>query len=208
MATRLIVLAPHEPCPCGRTNKRFRHCCFSDGRYQQPTIGNIATTGANRHRRCYASELGGCSTRLSLEHYVSQAVLELLVDSSGYVVCAGPSFARRVPAQLFGSRMLCTAHNQSLSPLDAQGARFFSAIHHVGTRFRSGLQGNTVVGVNGHDIERWLLKILIGFASSVLPQTKKVWRPPISWLRILYGQDEIPAGCGLSFDMVSGEPME
>jgi hypothetical protein len=58
---------------------------------------------------------------------------------------------------------LCTAHNTALSPLDAEAGRFYRALEdclhgRVSPRHR--------FLFSGHDIERWLLKTLLGLAAS------------------------------------------
>ena len=99
------------------------------------------------------------------------------------------SEAAAIPVATFGSKILCTAHNSALSPLDACGTKFFNAVHFSGLRFRTGeLPPVNGAAVNGFDVERWLLKMLIGSACGVFAETKKRWLPPLWWLRVLFGK--------------------
>lgn len=202
-----INLDPDAPCPCGRHAKPLARCCLRGKRFLPLSVGKIAPLGSFKHDKCYASELGGCSSKISLEHYISATALQVVTDNGDFVVLESPSFARRIPARVAGAKILCTSHNRALSPLDVVGTSFFSAIHNVGRTLKaqSTAANSHVIGVNGHDVERWLLKILIGVALSVLEETKKKWTPPRNWLRVLYGQSEMPRNCGLSFRMDAGQ---
>lgn len=155
--------------------------------------------GDYRHPRCYASILGGCSTKISLEHYISHSVLKLLSDSDGMLPVEGlpwlgPTGAMKIDAAKFGSNLLCTAHNEALSPLDEIGHRFFVAIADIPKYFEEQPTGpDRRVLVNGHDVERWMLKIAIGLGSVVLPKSKE-WRPPRHWVRTLFGKRALTNG--------------
>lgn len=112
----------------------------------------------------------------------------------------------RVPAKTLGARVLCEEHNNALSPLDGVGLRFFTALRMLGPSLEaSDGQDANYFGVNGRDVERWMLKLLIGVATGFLPETKVDWSPPIHWLRVLYGIRGMPRNCGLCHAGAAGQ---
>ena len=175
--------------------------CVRDGRLVPPGALVERPIGRNRHPRCYSRALAGCSSKLSLEHFISHSVQRIIAGPSGMVLVGDGKSRRRVPASTFGSRVLCGVHNNSLRQLDNVGARFFDALHGMKAatgRLRGGDEP-VLNAVNGHDVERWLLKLLIGAAAGFMAETKKQWGPPLLWVRVLYGLQRMPRNCGLSF---------
>jgi hypothetical protein len=95
---------------------------------------------------------------------------------------------------MISSPVLCKRHKRALKPIDAAGNRCFATIASLGhalidhPRVAVG-----VVGINGHDLERWCLKVWWGFvARAQLPI-------PELWPRILFGQGAVLRPPGLYF---------
>lgn len=181
-----------DNCPCG-SGKLIKMCCLVDGRLVPRSIQLIRPNGPAMLAKCYASELAGCSDNISLEHYMSRAVLERLQVVGGVLRVDGlrGRVAQRdssIPIGRIGAKILCSKHNSALSPLDLVGARFFEslsrAVEHAGQTGASGPDRVTLL--SGFDFERWLLKVLIGATASVLPEGARDWRPPSRWLAILF----------------------
>jgi hypothetical protein len=107
---------------------------------------------------------------------------------------------RRVPAKTSGARILCERHNVALSPIVRLGLKFFDDLSRVGSTFPSmpGPSCQIVTAVNGYDVERWLLKILLGLARGIWTETNESWHPPQWWLEVLFGDKALPHGVGLS----------
>ena len=85
------------------------------------------TTG-HAHPRCYMSPSRNCSTKISREHYISQAIL----DQFPVLTVSGLPWQQAGEAPQFAPRaltanVLCTRHNSPLSPLDTLAARAFPA---------------------------------------------------------------------------------
>ena len=161
-----------------------------------------------RNDGCYAAALADCSTDLSREHYISNALLKRLsidgkVTVDGFPWQDSGATSKVPPASLTG-RVLCRRHNLALSPLDAVASRLFERIdqfHHEIVDIARKDQ-NRFFLFNGHDIERWMLKTLCGAVVSGNAQIKSGesnWIPPVDWLKMLFGEEPFPARCGLCF---------
>ena len=180
--TKDLLLRNELPCPC-KSGKTIGSCsCLQFGRWRFPAAEVRLPTGPDRHPRCYAKELGGCSSKLTLEHYLSHAIQKVLAGPEGMIKIRAGTEERTVPAKTLGCKVLCEAHNNALSPLDDVGLRFFTALRMLGPSLEGGAAADlTLFGVNGLDVERWMLKLLIGAATGFLQETKADWWPPLHW---------------------------
>ncbi|MBQ1044407.1 MULTISPECIES: hypothetical protein [unclassified Micromonospora] len=117
-----------------------------------------------RHPRCWASSLGDCHTKISLEHYVSNAVLGVLkAETLRGAAYTGGKSGIAIQRANFGAKVLCHRHNSDLSPLDVNAQILFlaqrlfvSEINKVGF-----LPEDEQIDISGDMLERWLLKSLI-----------------------------------------------
>jgi hypothetical protein len=109
-------------------------------------------------------------------------------------------------------KVLCSRHNTMLSPLDSKALRFFKSFLIAGEEFQD-QQLRLVERVwlfNGHDIERWMLKSLIGTIISGNARDHSGnrilnWQPPKRWLDILIGRIGFPKQWGMYFRALLGE---
>lgn len=97
---------------------------------------------------------------------ISETVLNVLTEKS--IEISGVPWLKSGEKKRIGiaslvANCLCTAHNNSLSPIDAAAGRFFDALQKCGT---TETQPGLEFIVNGHDIERWFLKMLAGMSVS------------------------------------------
>ena len=142
-------------------------CCLKDGQlYKSPAeidLRGLKPGGVNDG--CYLRETEACSSSLSGEHSVSRSVLRVLGDKSvkvsGFPWLKGEEKAIGIESLV--SRNLCTAHNNILSPLDTAAGRFFKAVADCSLRAQG---AGDIYLFCGHDIERWMLKVLAGLADS------------------------------------------
>ncbi|MFO1041813.1 MAG: hypothetical protein U0941_08510 [Planctomycetaceae bacterium] len=153
------------------------------------------------HPSCFACGLNDCSRTISREHYVSQSILTLFGNNN--ITAAGLPWIpdgqmKSVSVASLTSKILCTRHNESLSPLDDVASaffRFFTVQQHWVEAERLTFRGN--------DLERWLLKTLCGLAMSgnatLNGMPIKSWRPPLQWLEILFGGRDVESPAGLHF---------
>lgn len=162
---------------------------------RSPVVTGYANPG------CYASGLYDCDHKLSREHYISQALLKELGGApivSGLPWQQGPN---KLGSKTMAAKVLCERHNGMLSPLDQVGGRFFKALS-LDTDHGLWLSHRQLVLFAGEDVERWLLKALLGAAfSGNLPhggdRFPRSGTPPTSWLEILFGLREMPSKAGL-----------
>jgi hypothetical protein len=156
--------------------------------------------------KCYAAALGDCDGRpTTREHYVSKSLLNRL--GAKFFVEGLPwlDSPRELTASRMVARVLCERHNNALSPLDTMIGNLYDVL-------ASAREGREV-GVNlfeGEDLERWALKILLGRTASgnVRWHNGDKERPeiPLLYLRILFGEEDMPDGCGFFYisDPVDG----
>lgn len=148
---------------------------------------------------CYASPLQDCSDGISREHFLSESILNRLNRNKNLTV-SGFSWQTAqeqvLPPNAIAANILCERHNSTLSPLDAMAVRLFEALSQKGTKEKA---EKSLHLINGHDVERWLLKVLCGLAASgnLEPERAVDLDIPRSWLEILFSQREFPNGWGL-----------
>ncbi|MGB8411395.1 MAG: hypothetical protein WCE23_01075 [Candidatus Binatus sp.] len=197
----------------------LRNCCLKQGGELRP-VGAVTRTPAPttgiRNKGCYAAAFADCSADISREHYVSHGLLKLLtidgkIAIDGFPWQGGGTISSVSPAALTG-KILCSRHNLALSPLDAVVSRLLQRIDQFHHEFIHSLRKhqNRFFLLNGHDIERWMLKTLCGAVASgnaEIRTEESNWRPPLEWLRILFGEEPFPPRCGLYFHSeVSDKP--
>jgi len=119
-----------------------------------------------RNQRCYLERFGGCSARITREHYISAGLLEIIAreGENGLVGVSGPRWTpdgklRALPLTAFTAKILCKYHNEALSPLDAEAKRLYAGLFEM---TRPDSQPGVKVLLNGFDIERWVFKVLCG----------------------------------------------
>lgn len=179
-------------------------CCDLNLRHWQHEPSVVLPPGPSTnysHPKCYLGVYKDCSDTISREHMVSRSVLVqignpfsvsgLLWQERGKVTQLSPD--------AFAANVLCTRHNNALSPLDAVGARFAEAIW---LNERSGLavRGERVLTFAGEDIERWMLKTFIGLIVSRnagIPGIKMDDKPSREMLDLLLGLVRWLPGFGL-----------
>jgi hypothetical protein len=139
---------------------------------------------------------------MTREHYISDDVLTALGELGpvqGFT-WLGSDGTAKVAASRLVSKVLCKRHNEALSPLDARTGQLFRQLQAADQFLQGGSGTFELYLANGHDLERWLLKMLCGMVAAdvidVVPVARP-WRPPIEWLRILFGGAPFPAGWGL-----------
>ncbi len=201
-----------DPCPCG-SKKAAKSCCYAFGSEPRPpqdarTKPPGPKTGY-ANPKCYARDLDDCCTKITGEHFVSKKILER-IQGDGLVLASGLTFlepgqARPISAASLAANVLCKRHNQALSGLDQVMLTMFTCLSDFAREFRTegSAASDRVVLLNGHDIERWCLKLLCGAACSGMVQLRgiapKVWLPPRQWLDVLFDEERIRRPQGLYF---------
>jgi hypothetical protein len=149
-------------------------------------------------RRCYAAPLNDCDGgSVTAEHYISRKLLLRFGNKftvEGLPWLNGP---RELTESTMTAKVLCNRHNSALSPLDDAICNLYEVLlkahqgHHVGAR-----------DFDGEDLERWALKVLLGLGASgnllIEGQSERMEAPDL-YLRILFGREEMPEGCGFYY---------
>jgi hypothetical protein len=205
-------ISPDSSCPCG-SRVPASSCCLTGSGFKKlpgPTSPPLPATGIALPA-CYAASLDDCSLKLSREHFVSESLLDELNRDNDLRVSglkwqeAGQE--KVLSPKALASKILCDRHNSALSSLDAIAARLFGAFNEE----RASGSGRQLLHLfSGHDLERWLLKILCGLVYSGNFQTGDRAEVPIpeEWLQILFGYADFPEGQGLYVCTVSGHRFE
>ena len=164
-----IQLDVNRPCPCG-SGKLLKACCALEGLNSVRKVPATVTPRPPRtgysHPSCYLSHTGDCSKKLSAEHYVSAALLRALGDK---LLVGGMPWLRNGETKVVGinsltAKVLCTRHNEALSPLDGEAARLFRTIKLVAAELdqKSLARRPKQYILSGEDLERWMAKLLMG----------------------------------------------
>jgi hypothetical protein len=159
--------------------------------------------------------LNDCSDDLTGEHFMSEVVLRELADGGKTVLVRGfpwqTNDVKSVGIRALESRMLCGRHNSALSGLDTQAGRLFRVLRGIDSDLRAGVGRYEVKLFTGVDVERWMLKTLIGLASSGNARerngTRITWSVPDLWLKILFGPFTFTRSWGLYVSARVGDPV-
>lgn len=105
---------------------------------------------------------------MTREHYVSAGILRMVGNGSDIRVTGmpwKPTETVSLGVNALASNILCARHNTALSELDASALQLFEAVQEL--RVPSASTGRAprdicALLVNGQDVERWCLKVMLG----------------------------------------------
>lgn len=121
------------------------------------------------------------------------------------------SEVKKIYSKALTSKILCKRHNEALSGLDDIARRLIVTIKHILNEFN---ESNTelkdqIFLFNGYDLEKALLKTLIGIGFSQNASSKNAvlrdWKPHPNWTDVLFKDTNIPENLGLYFPGLIGE---
>jgi len=113
--------------------------------------------------KCALAVHNNCGGGISRDHIVSEAVLAEISDARIEIV--GADFRRDVKkgSDSLQTKCLCERHNGAMSPLDTQAQRFARVLRrHQATLTNPANVERDLKLFQGFDVERWLVKTLIG----------------------------------------------
>lgn len=151
------------------SRRRKAHSSKSSRHARLRTIVPLIESTGRQNPDCYARVLGGCSETLSDEHFVSFSLLmRLCRDQRGIFVrgLGRNSEGKWIQPERVIGRVLCTTHNQALSPFDDFAGNFGDELTRSMTAVTEGRPISSVVGFSGCNLERWMLKALCGLVAS------------------------------------------
>ena len=207
-----------EPCPCG-SGQYFSRCCKVDSwrlpRVATPELSPPLPATGHAHSGCYMSSTRDCSTKISREHYISEAILEEFptLRIAGVPWHPDDKFVPYKPSSLT-AKILCTRHNAAMSGLDAHALHSFRAFveapRYVTTRLTAGRAQHHLV--SGDALQLWMLKVMAGLyfggvaAHEGQPLKKSVGIDLEALTRALSGEG-LDSGAGLYVTQGAGEMM-
>lgn len=146
---------------------------------------------------CFALGFGKCKGKLTREHYLSEAVLNLILGKEGKITVEGMPWIpngekKNLTPSTLHSKILCEGHNGQLSPLDSEAEKFI--------RFLRPNEIQNSITIIGTLVEKWILKTLIGLSESGnLRNDSKQVRISKSIVETLFNESHIPEPFGLVY---------
>jgi hypothetical protein len=207
-----FCIPPDSPCPCG-SRTPASSCCLTPSGFKKfpamtsppPPVTGISLPGY------YAAPLSDCSSKLSREHFVSESLLDELNRDEDLRVSGlrwqEASQEKVLSPNALASGILCDRHNSALSPVDAIAVNLLGAFNE---KDAAGSGRQLLHLFSGHDLERWLLKILCGLVYSrnlSIGEGTEV-SIPNQWLQILFGIADFQDGQGLYVCTLPGHRFE
>lgn len=115
---------------------------------------------------CFLQGFGSCSGKISREHPISEVVLRQLSRGKSATI-GGLPWQPSMTLQDIGitalqSKILCTSHNSGLSILDATASTFVATLDCID---KAPTKLAPTTQLDGHLLERWLLKIVSGLVA-------------------------------------------
>ncbi len=161
-----LISEPTDLCPCG-SGKRSQDCCLVGNLWLKIPRYNYKPQPKNySHNKCYLHTTNDCSTKISKEHFISRNILEEITLGESLKVTGLPwanGNVKILTPEHLTSKVLCTYHNNLLSPLDAEAGRFFRILDSI---YKGSNNSSSFNIVCGEDLELWLLKTLLSILSS------------------------------------------
>ena len=183
-----------------------------------PLLPKAPATGY-AHPRCYLRHTCDCSTDISAEHFISKVLLEAMggtIEFTGLPGKAPGEVATLRPNNLV-SNILCSRHNNALSPLDAAAGRTFRILQEVSRDITpnnpSQATGKRWFLASGEALELWSLKTLFGlFHAKIATQggIRLIETHTLDTEQFVYALRHrfLPAPCGLYLQAAKGGIIE
>lgn len=163
-------------CPC-RSGWMVSSCCLDPvDRKLRKKIRPISPPSPATNfsqPRCYLNAMNDCSEDISREHYISANILEQLGSSISISGAAFLPSGKTLSLSIdnLTSNILCSRHNEALSPLDQEAGLFFSALLESLSDLekKPTAQMRRLYLASGMALELWMLKVACGvYYSNVL----------------------------------------
>lgn len=123
-----------------------------------------------RHPKCYANTRGGCSTKISGEHFISHSLIKLYgFDDPTLMIKHDTGYGVRkfVKPSKFVANILCEDHNNALHVADDAALAFAKFMRNIALRYRNGAGEwgeHEEITISGDHFQSWLLKLILNHA--------------------------------------------
>lgn len=144
--------------------------------------------------KCWAACLGGCSSNITREHYISDGIFEgKTVLIKGFSWCKDQ---RQIGFSSAVSNILCKKHNNSLSNFDHVASQLSKFLRE---NLKNRKLQNNVLEINGKFLEKWAFKtyLNLGILGALDQCTFAKIEPVESLVRYIYCDSEIEQGVGI-----------
>ena len=155
-----------------------------------------------KHPKCFANSDENCSDKISKEHFISRTLLNQ-IQLNRTAKIAGLKWQDEETFDVVGlnglsAKVLCERHNSALAPLDTEIGKFAKTIKEFdgATHPNKGDNFDSLKIYSGVDVEKWILKFLLGAVASGAFHSKKT---KSECLDILFGRKSWPKDWGLYF---------
>lgn len=195
-----------DPCPCGSGNEAIQCCRKYGNRFEKlgKSIEPISTITNYENPKCMFSFSKNCCQKISREHYISEGILDLIsrekrINVKGIAGFGSESFTQ-ISKDSLVVKSLCIRHNTSASPLDAEALRLMKALFEIDDSFTEPHFKPKLFLFSGVDIERWMIKTVVGMISARNIRFQGIPFPDSIvdvWSRYLYHPSEMPENLGL-----------
>lgn len=164
------------------------------------------TNNDYRHPKCYANRYGGCSTKISGEHYVSHGLIKLYGGNDpGFTIQhkTGKGVGHPVTPKNFKANILCQTHNSALHPADDAALAFATFLRRNALQYDAGAGDwgeAEEITISGDDLQRWVLKIFLNHAVTghFAEQQNNTLAFPEAAIDLLLGRVTWPSAWGLT----------
>lgn len=161
-----------EPCPCG-AGAPFGVCCdagFGLVAKAPPRLTPPGPSTGFAHPKCFMRATANCSSSISKEHWISQAILRQFgetISFRGTRWQAADQF-ERLSIDALASNILCARHNACLAPLDHAAGRAFERLRIASDyAMKKSLRTKPAfVLIDGEALQLWGLKAAMGLFES------------------------------------------
>jgi hypothetical protein len=209
----VLSLGRNDPCWCA-SGKKYKNCHLHTNQPGERLMPKVPATNhptappsstqpplpltGYAHPRCYARGLSDCSHTITREHYFSKNILTDMGSGSvsGFAWQSGET--KEMDFASLTSKILCDRHNSALSPVDAEAGKLFVALGEIDAALADAAPPapSRDYLINGADLERWLLKVLVGICHAKGVAHSEV-RGEQSLIRVLFGVSPWPPWWGL-----------
>lgn len=168
-------------------------------------------------RKCWAEALGNCSDTLSGEHIVTAGLFpNSMVAVQGFSWCKDEP--KTVGLSGLTRKILCTHHNNNLSPVDQAAISAFDVFREcvrlsdARGAIRERRWSVVHLTLDGEVLERWFLKTLInitaGGSEKIGPKSTMPGEPSPDLVEIAYGHRKFVPNAGLYNSAEIGEKID
>jgi len=119
-----------------------------------------------KHPKCYVNRYGGCSRKISGEHYVTHSIIKLYSFGDDDVKVkhdTGRGIREFASPKKFVSNILCRNHNTALHNADDAALKVAKFLFNISTTYKCGTGewgDPDQITVSGDDFQVWVLKLL------------------------------------------------